>query len=351
MLHCNRDWSYYDFNSTTLWHSQRFVDMVMGDPYMLFIKKMLERGEKGDISCMEQLKSLPLIRKQHTVSCFLLGNMIYNESNHLKGDVDRVMENIRKCKQGETGTKRFRYMWMLISVFHDLGYKIENNNCQENKEVDKAFSSLPVYWKSVNDASLMFPTLALYKPYTKALVKRYYEYRKQKWNCIDHGIAGGALLFKDLCELRKRKAEYYHGDYSDNGLYWGEELEQDFLFAAWTVACHNIYQISSYDQNVDYYQKFNLRNLISDNKLIDKEQLPLLYLLCLVDSIEPVKLTNSIHLLDKIDIDISNNAILIDLTQLTDWKVRLGYLGKMRALNTWLTTVEIKDEECATIEV
>lgn len=341
LLNCKEQWSYYDFNFDDFTQQQSLGEWVMANPYK-FLKEMVKRGGKDTISCVEQIGALSLMRKQHTVSCFLLGNFIYNKCCHLQKCIDNTIESIPSGNKDENTTKRFRYMWMIISVFHDLGYQIEESECDfiKESEVRKAFTN-------IKKQSI----IALQPPYSKDMASHYYKFRKEKWNCIDHGIAGGSLLYRDLCKLRKDKVAFYGGDYGTDGLYWGEELEKDFLYSAWTIACHNIYKILPYDENEEYYRKFKLTKLISYNKLIDKERMPLLYLLCLVDSIEPIKLVKNDYLLDNIFIDIIDNNIVVDLTRIKDWKIQLGYLGKLKALNTWLTKVDVKNKSCAIISL
>ena len=136
----------------------------------------------------------------------------------------------------------------------------------------------------------------------------------------------------------------------DMNLYWGKELEKDFYFAARIIITHNIYKINPYDNAVFYYKYFNLNKLVSSERLINIKKDPLLYLLCLIDSIEPIKIFYDNNHLDKISIEFKNNSILIDVSKLTEL-VRCDYLGRIISLNNWLTDVNIINDNCVKIMI
>lgn len=318
-------WSYYCLGS---WFTSNFKwnDFLLQDFDYMFISELLRRGGKGDVCSSQLIKDLNRDRKQHIISCFILGNIIYNCCLSIQKLIDKSIEKIRPSISNnyqENAEKRFRYIWMLISLFHDLGYSIEEGSCQKEKDIEKAFNNLRVFKN-------------LKRPYTKKLVKQYYKYRMERWKFIDHGIAGGALLYRDLCKLRKEKETF------DTELFWGKELEKDFSYASWAIACHNIYKIEPSDDSEIYYRQFKLDDIVTTKKIIPKEKLPLLFLLCLVDSIEPIKQMKDSSLLESIYFDFLDDKLIIDLEQLSVLK-RCDYLGKILSLKTWLTDVEIEN--------
>lgn len=300
-----------------------------------FIIDLLNRGGKDTQNLTEQIRMLPMMRKQHTISCFLLGNEIYNSNLIIRKLIDKAISDIRPDNIHENCTKRFRYIWMMISLFHDLGYNIEDGNSSLTyPELRMAYTKLNVSKE------------ALCKPYSKKMIGRYLDYRWERWQHIDHGIAGGVLLYKELCELRKQKESI-----GSQTLYWGKELEKDFLFASWIIACHNIYKITQNDESEIYYRHFKLEDLITPQKIIDIDKSPLLFLLCLVDNIEPVKQIREIDPTDKIELFFPQNKLIVNANNLTEDILRCQYLGKILALNAWLTEVIVEGTNKAIIAI
>lgn len=152
-------------------------------------------------------------------------------------------------------------------------------------------------------------------------------------------------MYKDLCELRKEKESLHH-----KNLYWGKELELDFYFAGRAIVEHNIYKITPLDNAVFYYKFFKIDKLISSEKIIKINKVPFLYLLCLIDTIDPIKFFNGNKFLDKILIDFKENSIIIDVSEVSD-NIRFDYLGRIYDLNNWLTEVIIINNNCVKIVI
>lgn len=321
------NWRYYDFEPRTLTDNQDLFDVIIEEPSSKFIKELLKRGGKGDIRSVEEIETLSSMRRRHTISCFLLGNEIYNRCPTIKTYIDNLIREIRPNEIYETEKERFRYIWMLICLFHDLGYNYEEkHSVYDSKDIESAITQLLKEKTPVG------------QPYTKTIVRKYHKYRKEGWGILDHGIVGGALLYHDLCELRKIKEPI------DNTLYWGKKLEMDFLIGGWTIACHNIFSILPNDSSEGYYRFFKLEKLITTDKIIILEKCPLLYLLCLVDSMEPIKIIGNNSLLKEIEIEIQEDKISLNIKKLPDMP-RCKYIGKLLSMETWLANVTVETEE------
>ena len=320
-------WDYY---GTSIEATKRnlLFDIFDYDPYYRFIDNILRKGKKNDTS-KELLSPLPVNRLQHTVSCFLLGIIIYNSFDTLQKSIDKQISKIRKNELNEENNKRFLYLWMLACLFHDLGYTIEEriinyDYSEARKELNK------INTKPLNHIKI----------FSKRLIQNYLQYRLEIFHFIDHGIVGCTLLYKKMCSLRESMEKIYGRQ--NEGLYWGKEIENDFLLASWIIASHNIFKIGTNDESVPLYKHYNLDELIKDGKLFTKDDHPLLFLLCLVDSIEPIKLLKDIGLLEKIDLSFCKTGITISAAQIGDIQ-RCKYLGKLLSLNNWLTDVKITD--------
>ena len=148
-------------------------------------------------------------------------------------------------------------------------------------------------------------------------------------------------MYSDLCKLRLKKEQY------DKESYWGKDLENDFSIAAWAIACHNIFYDKGDTAYTSCYKQLGLENLIcSDDKekyQIKIDRHPIFYLLCLIDSIEPIKTFKMYGALKKIKLGVDTNQIKIQVdaacalcgSDICQSKIEV-YFNKAIALNNWL---------------
>ena len=115
------------------------------------------------------------------------------------------------------------------------------------------------------------------------LCSAYFAYRHshRDFKATDHGIYAGVLMFDRLVKNRRIKASQGH-----NSLFWGKDLEAQYAFAAATIAVHNMWLPSPNAYRT--YRKYGLNSLIKRQPITFAEA-PLLFLLGLVDTIDPVK--------------------------------------------------------------
>lgn len=243
----------------------------------------------------------------------------------------------------------FTFVWFLISLFHDMGYLIEEDKIDQkpkyssfkdflaseckNKKL-RNFSGVPEFYSGI------------YKPYFK------YRIKEQQIN--DHGICGAFLLFKNLYEIRKRKVEKPE---PDDKLCWDKFLIEIYNFASWIILAHNIwYANCNHQDKVAEYNYYKLNKLIraNDEYKIKFEEYPMLFLFCLIDSIEFLKKIKNIALLGKIELGIENGdnekcriVVKPNLTCACNEKV----LGSIKDLNTWLTTTTEVEDKAIKIDI
>ena len=213
---------------------------------------------------------------------------------------------------------------MLVCLFHDFGYAVEENKKQITKqELLKLIKQMPTKIKGV-------PRL-----YSKKLLYRYNTYKYSRFKKFDHGIVGGVILYHDLCELRKVKSRE-----KSDPLYWGKNLEKDYSVAAWAIACHNIFYDNGKSAYTSSYKQFGLEKLIIlDDKgkyKIKIDRHPIFYLLCFVDSIEPIKTFKEFDALKENELGFEKNQVVIQVNSSCDSKLD-EYFEKACGLNDWLT--------------
>ena len=147
-----------------------------------------------------------------------------------------------------------------------------------------------------------------------------------------------------MCKLREDKAGS-----SNEPLYWGEDLILYYALAAWTIACHNIWMIEDCEKNNDTiicYKHLDLSKLIYKTQSRIIKESPCLFLLCLVDSIDPIKIFKDLAILNCIAFDFSKEeSIEIHTDRLCQPK-KNDYTYRILGLNDWLcdttkTTIKV----------
>lgn len=269
-------------------------------------------------------------RYLHIVSAFFLGIYVMENNTKILGSILDLLRKIEEIKEDWVA-----YVWSLICLFHDVGYIVEQKGCEIEKLICKKEyqSDLPKDKKGI-------PSI-----YSKKLLKSYQTYRYCRFDVKDHGIYGGRIVYNKMCKIRRKKVNSNINSNINKKplLYWGEELEKIYGMAGWTIACHNIFTVPS-SSDTKCYKCNGLDKLIYEDKYrkIKSDLHPLLFILCLVDSIEPIK-TIGIEGLDQVKMSIANNELIMDIQGIADTDVRQKYGEKIYDLNNWLTDVRVED--------
>ena len=293
----------------------------------------MNRGGKADMSICQEIDNLMPTRIKHIVSCFFMGLSIYRSSQflHQKIDMSIIPRN------SDTKEQYFSYLWFLTVLFHDIGYTIEEREIKTyNKEEYKEYLDLT---KHLGRRPKNIPIV-----YTKQILRNYLRWRMCSRLCFDHGIIGGGKLYKCLTEFRHQIVENQNlasRQYIDrNNLYWGPELDADFNFISWVVACHNIWFTKDNETVAHQYRCCKLDKLIigKEEYKISATEHPFLFLFLLADSIEPIKRLEGTEWFDRIDICFKNDSITLDLSRLPEVGID-KYSASISGLNSWLTHV------------
>lgn len=315
-------WQYYPLSSISI---EVLRDAEIGKT---FISSYLGKGCKNELKVFEYIHRLSDVRIRHIVSCFFLGVAIYNKCSKIQNSINSLLQTIH-ANPKEIPEERFPYVWMLICLFHDLGYTVENGlEALKNSKFDELMKTFPKRPKYIP------------KLFSKALLKNYNKYRLCRFGVNDHGIVGGIMLYKDLCELRKAKEK------EDPIHFWGESLNKDFCIAAWTIVCHNVFMIKKGDKNEKCYSCINLGSLIynDQSRAINLIVHPFLFLFCLIDSIEPIKVIPDCKMLKKISIRIEDDHISVDCSKLCN-VLQDDYSKRIKGMKKWLMDVNENGSE------
>lgn len=278
-----------------------------------FIINYMNRGGKADMSICQEIDNLKPTRIKHIVSCFFIGLGIYRNVKCIQQQINQSVIS-RNPEQQE---QHFSYLWFLTVLFHDIGYVVEENkNKTHKKEEHGEYLNLI---KNLGRKPKHIP-----KVFTKAVLRNYLRWRMCSHSCFDHGIVGGIKLYKCLTEFRRQKVDNLNlasTQFTDeNNLYWGPELDADFNFISWVVACHNIWFTNHDKPEARQYHCCKLDKLIigKEEYKISATEHPFLFLFLLADSIEPIKRLEGTEWLDQINISFTDNGIKIDLSRLPE---------------------------------
>lgn len=265
-----KDWYYYYQISENDFRNPFKEDIE----HLEFIKRYFQRGGKAKVLQKFDVNNFLPQRAPHTNSVFFLG--IYLYYNMVFKD---YIDNSLTLK----GYHMFPFIWFLITLFHDFGYKYENEFDRFKHIVDfeTLKKELKIKYDLLRYKRIDGLSLTLYKN-----IRKYFLYRRfnSKYdNKIDHGILAG-LFFYDA--LVRNRIEQYNKKNSDD-LYFGPELNKVYAQAAGVIATHNIWFPT--ENNSSEYKKFGLEELIGISPVKLNES-PLLVLLGIVDTIDPIKM-------------------------------------------------------------
>lgn len=140
--------------------------------------------------------------------------------------------------------------------------------------------------------------------YTSTTTVRYFNYCINEWKQIDHGIVGGFLFYDRMVKNYLSAYAAVNGDFEclDNGLsindfhyryrHFCVEQLPVFLYIAGCISAHNMWKQQE-DQRTAY-ERHLLDDLLSENyRNIAYEENPLLYILVITDTLEPLKVYRS----------------------------------------------------------
>lgn len=280
-------------------------------------------------------------RKNHMIVSFALG--LYLSSFLNLGQI--ISKYYDEQTKGQMKNS-FYNVWSLLSLLHDIGYCDGKEELTDEK-IDAIFNKKPIKTEK-NTYNIKINAIIIYNDshysatfnYDKEKdfssyrfdVKTYKAYNKWRReenaeNKSDHGIFGGYWLFSSFLRTRSilDSLENNKEDYKTYLLY---DL-------AYKIMDHNIWKAN--DKNISDYEKNGLFNLVGDNyKKIDINE-PLLYLLCLTDTIEMIKKFNDINLLKDCSITVDNNIITISYKEkLRTNKEFSFWIESIKSMTEWM---------------
>lgn len=248
----------------------------------------------------------------HTVSVYLLGIYLADALS-----INLYTEDAR-------GDKKRLYMWYLTCLYHDYGYTIENAPIKfppKGLTIHQLFEKCNGrnYYRSRNGE------------FSDMVRLRYYNYFRNEYHKINHGIIGGLLLYDQLLNHFNRKLNG-NKEYIDefNNLYYSTNQKENFAQCANAIIAHNM-----------WFNKFPIKELTLNDgqKYTYKDWLTALLVLC--DTIEPLKnfpCCVPLYVLKMIQLEKYGDTIKIAVD--SNHCLPNRYLHKCQSLEDW-TNVSI----------
>ena len=303
-------WDYYE-----KMYGNYNLQMIFENPGE-FIIKYLHNGEKTPEKELKGFFNDPIFKKRvsHTVSIFFLGLSLYYELPIIQKEIDKYLKELKKivhdCDPTDTPIDLpFSYYWFLICFYHDLGYFVmskENGDFELFEKIDT--------WKKVEkkieyiigqimniDYKISPVVKSSCMNYLKCKTKNPSDFSPEEH--IDHGfISGTSFYHQRKTKFGELSLKYPGQDYFiHEGLHWSKHLlEQVHSSISWNIISHNIWylpkEISETNTKLikkkKLYEKYELNDLIlkTDEPPVKISDFPMYFLICLVDTIDPVKM-------------------------------------------------------------
>lgn len=266
--------------------NQKFTDELGDDllnvfnaphTYNFIFKLLFWDGNYGSLTGMlnSWKDKIPQQRFKHTVSLYLLGIICakrigFNAFDFPKWDND--------------ADRNFLHHWAAICLFHDIGYFIEEDKTDfplnEYKDLDAICERFHIDHNLRDEDE-------------SNLINRYYQYRIDK-GCIDHGIVAAMLLYDRMMKRNEKYEEFERQGgtiNSEKPLYGMENINNIILYSK-SIARHNMWYAKPNSDEEKDYEKYELQELmlsLSPTEKISFSNNPAIFLLCLLDTLEPLK--------------------------------------------------------------
>ncbi len=184
-----------------------------------------------------------------------------------------------------------------------------------------------------------------YEPET---IVRYYNYRNNVWKAADHGIVGGFLFFDRmlknylvayLAKLQEETPPCDPNDFIFRGRHFCSDQLSVFTYISDCIMAHNVWK---QPENLRLkYEEYQLTELFQEHfRPISYRENPILYILAVTDTLEPLKIYKEIEseiVINALDINYlpGSNSLFLSSTR-NDVPINKLY-EKAKDLETWTT--------------
>lgn len=309
-----------------------------------FIRRHFKEGYKGQALSFDFFdKYVKEGKHSHTVSLYLLGLHLEKLFAHkIRSKIRSFTPNNREWYN----EKEFKYTWFLCALYHDVASCIEE---QQNRRIEDLESLIK---------TIIPEKESILNRYSSDTVTNYLRYRADS-ETNDHGIIGGLLLFGKLKDAFYSNVKNHDWEknkvYIKDGLLWRLEHIDHYRYVADSIICHNLW--TAHESNkilVDKYREYGLDELIidSEDKKLSFDKYPLHFMLCLLDSIEPVKRFKNLSprtILKNITIELVSNKKMcrkIRISWSDNLKTDIGFWDWMKNIYSLPEWMQVRVSSC-----
>lgn len=355
------------------------------------IKEIFVQHGKGD--CFLLIENQNITRTFHSVSVYLLGRLLLEKGFFENTKCFKVNDisdfEFSTSFPGSSGASPLNnkdskkmvadYIWAFTSLYHDVMTYRENSkitkliNTAENPFITPAsfLNFMEIFGKNkirytifddYQEVNEITKNATLFEcnnnvtegvvpspTYSEEIINSYFRKRLHD-GCIDHGIASGFIFYDSLVKnYLEKKSKYSPGKpsvtFEDNELTYRPEHILLFKYIADAIITHNVWR---YDEDSKpEYAKYGLldKRLKSRENRFSISENPLLFFLCLVDTIEPTKFfyqSKNENILEGIEIKINGKEIKLKCNLPVNQQTKNGWFYKLKSMEDWL---ELKVEQ------
>lgn len=324
------------------------------------------------------------MRNVHTVNVFFIGAYL-----------QRIIDEHIAIKSEVSSHYPFSYIWYLLCLAHDFGYVYENysrvylelpskqhyhrryyksmrgpkfwtrKRWYQEHGIDIAYlhppfgarSNIAYYNRSAIgklESAIEYNNGTIIKAprYSGETKNNYFYYRLQEMGKLDHGIIGADEFFSRLVvnyvkEYRVMAAgdffrESIYEFHNERGLHFCSEQLKLFAYIADCIASHNMYKADDNEICKAIYRDYSLDCLLPDKfQPIAYKDNPLLFILCVADTIEPSKKfpnyrNESVLNLMSIEYSLRDNFLNVEIDEeLYDSEAGRRYVSDINELEKW----------------
>lgn len=308
-----------------------------------FINAYFSVGGKGRLTSIFEYHTESFNRSDHTLSVFLLGIQLAEMFGILSHDNEENEGNAPYNKNGFN----FKYYWFLACLYHDVGYVYENGKYlderikAEQKRKNKLQDNLSALRTDGLEAvqeicDIRYLHNRVFKTYDRSEIDLYLKGRATCCNCIDHGIAGGLMLYDKLRKQfeqswqnrdRQRSSDRTNFWNNKTGLHLSNSHFEEYAKAANAIIAHNIWidTLNEFKQHKGI--SIGIKNRISFHKD------PLCFILSLADTLEPLKKNIGLNCIE-LGCSDDTNSFIIEIS--ADVENRKKYIECVKKLGDWL---------------
>lgn len=372
-------WNYYSMNCDNV--------LMDKDSASSFIYNYFKEGSKLYTidTWANSMSEFIQMRNVHTVNVFFIGTFL-----------QRKIDKDIAIKSEVSSQYPFSYIWYLLCLAHDMGYMYEKyskvylefpnryyyrHGKRHGAMYSQMFRTRQCWYREHGiDITYLTPQfgtnskIAYYSRnamhrlgcnieynngiiiknprYCEKIRNNYFYYRLYEMKVLDHGIVGADEFFSNLVvnyvkEYRVMAAgdsfrETVNEFHNERGIHFCSEQIKIFAYIADCIASHNMYMAKDNDESKTMYLNYALNCLLPDKfERISYKDNPLLFILCVADTIEPSKkFTNyrNKDVLNLISIDycVSNNLLNVEVDEeLYNSDAGREYVSNIKELEKW----------------